>query len=74
MKLWLDVADASQQLAQHCLPIPAVAGLDTTHPFCRVSIHFHCTVAMGTKGLGGGNMNVKSMNGFKNSSLQKVLL
>lgn len=52
MKLWLDVANLSQQLAQHRLPVAAVTGLDTTHSLGGVAVHLHCTVAMGTKGLG----------------------
>lgn len=52
MKLWLDVANVSQQLAQHRLPVAAVTGLDTTHSLGGVAVHLHCTVAMGTKGLG----------------------
>ena len=51
MKLWLDVTDVSQQLAQHRLPVTTVTGLDTTHSLSGVAVHLHRTVAMGTKGL-----------------------
>ena len=53
VKLRLDVADASQQLAQHRLPVTAVTGLDTTHTLGRVAVHLHRTVAMGAEGLEG---------------------
>lgn len=51
VKLWLDVADAPQQVTQHSLPITTVTGLNITHPLGRVAVHLHRTVAMGTEGL-----------------------
>lgn len=54
VKLWLDVAHAPQQLAQHRLTVTAVTGLDTTHPLSCVAVHLHRAVAMGTEGLRGG--------------------
>lgn len=53
VKLWLDVADATQQLAQHRLPVTTVTRLDTTHSLGRVAVHLHCAVAMRTEGLWG---------------------
>lgn len=55
VKLRLDVADTSQQLAQHRLPVTTVTGLDTTHPLGRVAVHLHRAVAMGTESLGRGH-------------------
>lgn len=54
VKLWLDVADAPQQLPQHCFSVTTVTVLDASHALHRVPIYLHCTVAMGTKSLRGG--------------------
>lgn len=53
VKLWLDLADASQQLPQHSILVTAVTGLNAAHPLSRVTVHLHRTVTMGTKGLEG---------------------
>lgn len=49
VKLRLDVADTSQQLAQDCLPVTAVTVLDATHSLHGVTVHLHSAVTMGTK-------------------------
>lgn len=51
VELGLDLADVPQQLVEHSVSVGPVAGVDATHPLCRVAVHLHCTVAMGTKGL-----------------------
>lgn len=72
VKLWLDVTDVTQQLAQHRLPVSTVTCLDATHSLGRVAVHLHSTVAMGTESLGAGSQRYELHEDIAGDKLKKL--